>query len=225
MTAKLAWENEYRTPKFLSLSNRPRRDFVKFIKKIRKLVPDFNQIKILDIGAGNGRHSIYLAELGAEVTAIDISVTAIALASEQSKINNTNIQFIVGDIANKLPLNSESIDICIDYLASNSLFLIERNNFINELHRILKPNGYLYLKFPGLDKNANNLIKSHPGRDKNSYIIPNTEIEETAFDLDTIIDNYGDRFDIVETTLDFNYTKVGNKLFKRRFIQCLLRKK
>lgn len=56
----------------------------------RKILPPS---KVLDLGCGNGRNSIYLANLGFEVEAVDFSETAIKIAKENSSKTNNSIKF------------------------------------------------------------------------------------------------------------------------------------
>ena len=61
-------------------------------KGVELLAPQ-HDLKALDIGAGNGRDSKYLAELGLDVTAVDISE-----ASAGQLRGHESIRFVCGDI-------------------------------------------------------------------------------------------------------------------------------
>jgi len=51
----------------------------KFVSYFVKEVPlDFNDLNVLDLGAGEGKNSVYLANLGANVTAVDVSDIALS---------------------------------------------------------------------------------------------------------------------------------------------------
>ena len=54
--------------------------------------------KILDLGAGEGRNSIFLAEKGFDVTAVDISESGIKKLKDIASKKNIKINTIVGDI-------------------------------------------------------------------------------------------------------------------------------
>lgn len=70
----------------------------KTIKYINKYFN--NEIKILDIGTGSGCIAITLNKLldNSRVTAVDISKNALDVARENSKINNTDVNFIESDV-------------------------------------------------------------------------------------------------------------------------------
>jgi 2-polyprenyl-3-methyl-5-hydroxy-6-metoxy-1,4-benzoquinol methylase len=59
-----------------------------FFKDYRlQLIGDFKGKRILDVGCGDGVNSILLAKLGAQVTGIDISPGAIAVARKKAQVN------------------------------------------------------------------------------------------------------------------------------------------
>lgn len=64
------WENEY--------LNKERSTFGQPSKEVEDIVPFLPKgAKILDVGCGDGRHALYLAGLGFDVDAFDISANAI----------------------------------------------------------------------------------------------------------------------------------------------------
>lgn len=67
---KLFWENEY--------LNKEKSTFGNPSQEVEDIVPFLNKsARILDVGCGDGRHSLYLAGLGFQVDAFDISTNAI----------------------------------------------------------------------------------------------------------------------------------------------------
>jgi tellurite methyltransferase len=56
--------------------------------------------KALDLACGTGRNSLYLAEKGYDVTAIDISPRAIAMAERISREKGLEINWIIADLDN-----------------------------------------------------------------------------------------------------------------------------
>ena len=65
------------------------------------LPKDLRGVSILDAGCGTGALSIEAAERGANVTAVDLSSTLIALAKERLP-NNIHVDFRVGDMLDPL---------------------------------------------------------------------------------------------------------------------------
>lgn len=55
--------------------------------------------KVFDLGAGDGGDSLFLAEKGFDVTAVNISTSAIRKINDLAKERNLKIETIVGDIS------------------------------------------------------------------------------------------------------------------------------
>ncbi|MEK6981980.1 MAG: class I SAM-dependent methyltransferase [Candidatus Micrarchaeota archaeon] len=70
--------------------------------------------RILDIACGSGNYSIYLAKLGFDVTAIDISEKAIKIAKEKAKVAEVKINFITGDFL-EYSFEEKKFDFIFDY--------------------------------------------------------------------------------------------------------------
>src|SRR3990172_1969622 len=56
--------------------------------------------RALDLACGTGRNALYLAEKGYDVTAIDISPQAIALAKDMAREKGLKINWIIADLDN-----------------------------------------------------------------------------------------------------------------------------
>lgn len=98
--------------------------------------------KILDIGCGNGRDSIYLAKAGYPAVGIDITPNAVLLAKRNGKkfLNKTrakNLEFILAN-AEKLPFKDNYFDAVysIGVLHSSDL-----KKSLRETARVLKKGG------------------------------------------------------------------------------------
>ena len=91
MDRKPFWENEYLNKEKLTFGN-PSKE----VENIVSLLPE--KAKILDVGCGDGRHSLYLASLGFQVDAFDISENAISKIDYLKDQNNLNINTYVCDV-------------------------------------------------------------------------------------------------------------------------------
>jgi hypothetical protein len=104
-------------------------------------------------------------------------------------------------------------------MTSNALMLQDRKSYIKELARVMKSNSWLLvrtLKYEG-DKNAQLMIKSNPGPERNTYKIPITGLIEKVLTKDEIHELYSDFFYIKELRAVHNYVRVGNKVYKRQY--------
>jgi ubiquinone/menaquinone biosynthesis C-methylase UbiE len=94
----------------------------------------------LDICTGSGNNAIYLAQQGLSCSGIDISETAIKYAKEKSSKAGVVCDFRVGDVLN-LPFADEKFDLVFDRGCFHSVAPGQRARFIEEIVRVLKPNG------------------------------------------------------------------------------------
>lgn len=106
---------------------------------------------VMDLGCGTGRHSIYLAQQGFKVYATDISETGIEITkSKAEKLNLTNIEFKQHDMR-EIPFDSNSLDgiLCVWTTGHGTLDDSRKN--VNEIYRILKPNGVVVIDYVSID--------------------------------------------------------------------------
>ena len=101
--------------------------------------------RILDLGTGPGVHAVGLARLGYEVTASDISETAIRNAKAFAKKGRAAIEFRVDNILDS-DLKDGSFDGIVDRGTFHVLPPEARPRYVATVHRILRPRGLLHLK-------------------------------------------------------------------------------
>ena len=107
-----------------------------------------NQGKFLDLGTGPGTQAIKLHERGLNVTATDLSETAIKKAQGIYNSNNNNskkVEFIVDNILNS-NLKENEFDYVFDRGCFHVISINDRKRYIMQVTRILKDNGILFLK-------------------------------------------------------------------------------
>jgi tellurite methyltransferase len=96
--------------------------------------------KVLDLGCGEGRHTFILAELGLDVTGIDISPQAIRKLQFLATQRNLSIKTLVKDM--RTFVFDDLYDLII---AHGTLFLIEREYWeplLKQIQAHTKINGY-----------------------------------------------------------------------------------
>jgi ubiquinone/menaquinone biosynthesis C-methylase UbiE len=105
---------------------------------VKNIIKRRGDISILDYGCGTGEKSVQLIGKDTKLRGIDISEKSIELAN--SKYSNIpNVSFEVMD-CEKTIFPDNSFDMIFDYGTFSS---IDINKAINEITRILKPEGYL----------------------------------------------------------------------------------
>lgn len=102
--------------------------------------------RVLDAGCGNGRNSIYLAQLGMQVDAIDFSSAAVAEASKRASRAGLLDRIHVTERAleESLPFAPDSFDLCLDfYVFCHFSDEQVKRHYVEELWRVTRPGGYL----------------------------------------------------------------------------------
>lgn len=100
--------------------------------------------KFLDVGCGLGRHSIYMAGKGFDVTSVDLSDYGINHLIEWAEHENLTIKTQKCNMLS-LPFDSNSFD-CI--MAYNVIYHTDTDGFkqsLSEIKRVLKPGGELFI--------------------------------------------------------------------------------
>ena len=100
--------------------------------------------KIVELGAGLGRDTIFFAKNSIYVNALDYSLSAIKIIKKKIEKNNLS-NFISTknfDIRQKLPFENNSIEACYSHmLYCMALSNFDLENLNNEILRVLKPGG------------------------------------------------------------------------------------
>lgn len=100
-----------------------------------KFLEDVKRKAILDLGCGPGIHTKKLWEKGAKIKGIDNSERLIEIAKKEAP----KIEFVKGDIENKLPYKSAEFDIVVSSLVLGHLE--KWDDVLKEINRVLKKGG------------------------------------------------------------------------------------
>ncbi|MBT4277150.1 class I SAM-dependent methyltransferase [Candidatus Falkowbacteria bacterium] len=151
------WENRYQK------SWGGGRDFVfeDFLKKYKtKLGP-----KILDIGSGEGRHMLQLAQAGFNVVGLELTKTGIETANKKLKARKLHANLVLGD-AHDLPFVNQYFDSVV------SIQVFQFNDWkgaelcFSETNRVLKKKGLFFLRVKSTTAKVpavNKLVKNDRG--------------------------------------------------------------
>jgi len=232
-----AWEREYQDPGFISMDTEPQQEIKRFLKWLKKegsihygynilQDPHHDRPVILDLGCGTGRNLIYPAkQYGTKGYGYDFSQTAISQARRNAL--GMPLIFDVRSIGEEYPLEDQSVDIVFDITASHALYEGERNVYLREVKRVLKPNGLFVVRTLCLDsdKNAKNLIKMFAGPEPDTYILPEQDMMEKVFSEKSFRERYEKDFEILEFQKPSGYQRWGSQSFKRRYIVAYMKKR
>ncbi len=97
--------------------------------------------RVLELGCGPGRNAIFLAQLGFEVDAIDLSTEGLDWARERASEKEVNVNFIQGNIF-KLDLPLQEYDLIYDSGCFHHIPPHRRVSYLNLLNNCLKKGGH-----------------------------------------------------------------------------------
>ncbi len=125
------------------LSRHGQVEFAVSKKYIEEVIGSRRGLDIIDIGAGTGRYSVYLAEAGHNVTAVEIVKKNVS----QIKMKSQKVVAKQGD-AKKLKFADESFDIALLFGPVYHLFSHEdKLKAINEAKRVVKKGGHILIMY------------------------------------------------------------------------------
>ena len=100
--------------------------------------------RILDLGCGDGRHLHYFSNLGYEMFGIDYAPSALHLANLWLTDDNLSAGLVCADMT-AIPWRDELFDAIISFLVINHNPVERIRLTIEEIHRVLKPGGWLFV--------------------------------------------------------------------------------
>ncbi|MEQ8238026.1 MAG: methyltransferase domain-containing protein [Cyclobacteriaceae bacterium] len=107
---------------------------------IIKRMGNIKGLKVLELGAGAGEASVYLAKLGADVMATDISLGMLEVVKKLAKIHNVEVM-TKQSLADKIDFENDSFDIVY---AANLLHHVDIEESLKEINRVLRKGGRFY---------------------------------------------------------------------------------
>ncbi len=172
---KERWNKEHETPfalkqmdaKKLSSGVKP---FLEFLEKEKK-----KDLIGLEMGCGKGRNVIALAhqEMIQKMYGFDFSDIAIKEADHRAKEENiqNKVQFDVMDATESWRYKNNFFDFTIDCFASTDIESPEGRQFaVNEMHRVLKPQGYFLVYVMSTDDQFHKeMIEKSPAEEINAF--------------------------------------------------------
>src|SRR3712207_5674052 len=101
-----------------------------------------NEVKILELGSGEGNNLWYLKKEGFDIKGIELSDERIKNSKIRLDAENLNVEVIQGSFT-KLPFKDEEFDMVFDRGAVTCVCLDDAKKTINEVKRVLKKQGCL----------------------------------------------------------------------------------
>jgi ubiquinone/menaquinone biosynthesis C-methylase UbiE len=128
-----------------------------------EMLPSVTGLYGLDIGCGNGHNTRLVADLGANITALDVSSIFLHHAVSGGKNSSSSIRFLVAS-AVELPFPDCTFDFAVAFMSFMDIPETER--VISEAYRILKPGGFLQFSIthPCFDTPHRRQVRDATGR-------------------------------------------------------------
>ena len=181
-----------------------------------KIFKEQNIEKIVELGAGLGRDSIFFAKNLIHVSALDYSFAAIKTINKKASENKLSnfISTKIFDVRKKLPFKDNSIEACFSHmLYCMALSTTELKYLNNEICRILKPGGL----------NIYTVRHTGDGDYKNGIHIGENLYENDGFIVhffsEEKVRNIADGFNVI------NIENFDEGVFPRKLFRVILKKK
>ena len=182
--------------------------------------------RALDVGCGNGRNSLYLAETGLLVDAADFSQVAIQTTRERCEKAGLaeRVRIREHDLVHPLPFKAETFDLSLDfYVSCHFLDSQTKQRYISELFRTTKPGGYLISAlFAPSDEYYSELRRDQTG--PRIVVDPTNSIAKQLYTKNEFRSTFSPPF-IVDYLVEFEFNDVVlDKVYRRNILVMALRK-
>lgn len=124
----------------------------KVFEKIQEDLPQMARLfkkrgvkRVLDLGCGSGRHTVYLAKQDFDVYGIDIAKSGIEICKNWLKKEKLKANLRIGDIYKKLPYPDNFFDAIISTQTLHHAKIEKIRKLIREMERILKSGGLIFV--------------------------------------------------------------------------------
>ena len=119
-------------------------EFETAIKYINMYLSNFKDAKILDVGAGTGRYSMYFSNLKYDVTAVELVKHNLRVLEK----NCPSVKSYLGNAIDLSSFKSNSFDVVILFGPMYHLISFEdKVKALNEAKRVVKDNGYIFISY------------------------------------------------------------------------------
>ena len=145
------------------------------LKYIQKYLSIFNNPKILDIGAGTGAYSSYLADLGYDVTAVELVKHNLRYIEKNKKV-----KAYLGNALDLSKFNDNSFDLVLLFGPMYHLIKdADKIKALKEAKRLTKPNGIIMVAYI-MNEYA---VLTHGFKDNNIMDAVNNNLLDNTFHI------------------------------------------
>lgn len=205
MNGRATWDEEYTEHDAIPSSHRP--DPSRALQALLAVMDADEEMDVLDVGCGNGRNTVHLADQGHHVTAVDFSDAALALAQERvrGKALGDSVEFLQADVKEGIAVDDDSIDLVVDaYVSCHFLTAAERLQYWQEIERVLRDDGQvIWIGMSVDDGYYRTLSSSHPQRE--TVVDPLNDVAKRLYSQADLASMTSEGL-TAETTMDLSFT-------------------
>lgn len=143
-------------------------------REVERIVAAWVPGRALDLGAGEGRHALWLAELGWQVTAVDFSAVGIDRGRREAESRGLAVDWVVEDVTTWHPPEGTTFDLAL------VAYLHIPEDVFSRLGRWLAPGGALVVVGHAL----RNLTEGVGGPQDPALLHTTEQLRAAARDLD-----------------------------------------
>lgn len=118
------------------------------MERLAKLFSEKGVRRVLDLGCGTGRHLLFLLKRKFEVYGFDGSPNGLEIAKNWLAEENLTSELVCQKIEHKFPYKDGFFDAVISIQVIHHNLLKDIVFTVNEIERILKREGFIFITFP-----------------------------------------------------------------------------
>lgn len=119
-------------------------------------------VRLLDLGCGTGRHLVFLAQHGYQVTGLDGSPHALLGARRWLNELDLSASLVLHEMRQPMPFPASSFDALVSTQVIHHARLAEVQAVIQEIWRLVKPGGLVYVTVAAPKEGKFNSIEVEP---------------------------------------------------------------
>jgi SAM-dependent methyltransferase len=125
-----------------------------------RILKEAGSLRVLDLGCGTGRNTVYLARLGFEVHGFDWSQAAVEICKQELSKMGLDADIRVWDMnETPFPYSTSYFDAVLVMKVMHHTYVEKIRRIAAEIQRLIKRGGFLYVEVPTYKK----VLKPLPG--------------------------------------------------------------